>query len=127
VLMALHAKMIPSVQVNFSVSSQEVKDEGTAGNFKESGTFIVGGRQWKLRCYPTCMNDHQWMDVPYGILVILVPLHKSKWYVSRCCYEDTHSHMAIWSHYVIVWQTCDCFHVGVSVVVSDDWRLKRCR
>jgi hypothetical protein len=56
--MALNAKMIPSMQVDFSFSSQEEKAEGTAGNFKGSGTFMVGGRQWKLRCYPTCMNDH---------------------------------------------------------------------
>ena len=75
--MALDAKMIPSMQVDFSVSSQEAKAEGTAGNFKES-VFMVGGRQWKLRCYPTGMNDHQWMDVPNGIAVVLVPLHKSQ-------------------------------------------------
>jgi hypothetical protein len=24
------------------------------------------------------MNDHQWMDVPEGIAVVLVPLHKSQ-------------------------------------------------
>jgi hypothetical protein len=56
--MALDAKMIPSMQVDFSVSSEEAKAEGTADNFKESGAFMVGGRQWKLRCYPTGMNDH---------------------------------------------------------------------
>jgi hypothetical protein len=70
--------MIPSMQVDFSVSSQEATIEGTAGKFKESGTFLVGGCQWKLRCYPTSMNDHQWMDVPDTIAVILVPLHKSQ-------------------------------------------------
>jgi hypothetical protein len=42
--MALDAKMIPSMQVDFLVSSQEVKAEGTAGQYKESGTFMVGGR-----------------------------------------------------------------------------------
>jgi hypothetical protein len=26
-----------------------------------------------------------------------------KWYVSRCCYEYTHSHMAIWSHLPSLW------------------------
>ena len=77
-LMVLDAKMIPSMQVDFSVSSQEAKAEGTVGKFKESGTFMVGGHQWKLRCYPTGMNDHQWMDVPDGIAVVLVPLHKSQ-------------------------------------------------
>jgi hypothetical protein len=76
--MALDAKMIPSMQVDFSVSSQEAKAEGTAGNFKESSTFMVRGRQWKLRCYHTRMNDQQWMDVPDGIVVVLVPLHKSQ-------------------------------------------------
>ena len=76
--MALDAKMIPSMQVDFSVSSQEAKAEGTAGQYKESGTFMVGGRQWKLRCYPTGMNDHQWMDVPDGIAVVLIPVHKSQ-------------------------------------------------
>ena len=76
--MALDAKIIPSMQVYFSVSSQEAKAEGTTGQYKESGTFVVGGRQWKLRCYPTGMNDHQWMDVPDGIAIILVPVHKSQ-------------------------------------------------
>jgi hypothetical protein len=42
-LMALHTKMIPSMQVDFSVSSQEAKAEGTAGQYKESSTFMVGG------------------------------------------------------------------------------------
>jgi hypothetical protein len=74
--MALDATMIPSMHVDLSVSSQEAKAEGTACNFKES--VMVGGRQWKLRCYPTGMNDHQWMDVPDGIVVVLVPLHKSQ-------------------------------------------------
>jgi hypothetical protein len=76
--MALDAKMIPSMQVDFSVSSQEATTEGIAGKVKESGTFMVGGHQWKLHCYPTGMNDHQWMDVPDGIVVILVLLHKSQ-------------------------------------------------
>jgi hypothetical protein len=35
---------------------------------------MVGVRQWKLHCYPTGMNDHQWMDVQDDIAVILVPL-----------------------------------------------------
>jgi hypothetical protein len=43
--MALDPKMIPYMQFDFSVSSQEAKAEGTVGNFKESGTFMVGGRQ----------------------------------------------------------------------------------
>jgi hypothetical protein len=76
--MALDAKMIPSNQGDFSISSQEATTEGTASNFKESDTFVVGGHQWKLRCYPTSMNDHQWMDVPDGIAVVLGPLHKSQ-------------------------------------------------
>jgi hypothetical protein len=42
--MALDAKMVPSMQVDFLVSSQEAKAEGTASNFKESGMFMVGGR-----------------------------------------------------------------------------------
>jgi hypothetical protein len=54
--MALDAKMIPSMQVDFSVSSQEATAEGTEGKYKESGTFMVGGRQWKLHCYPIGMN-----------------------------------------------------------------------
>ena len=57
-LMALDAKMIPSMQVDFLVSSQEAKAEGTAGQYKDSDTFMVGDRQWKLHCYPTGMNDH---------------------------------------------------------------------
>jgi hypothetical protein len=56
--MALDAKMIPFMQVDFLVSRQEAKAEGTSGNFKESSTFMVGGRQWKLHYYPTGMNDH---------------------------------------------------------------------
>jgi hypothetical protein len=76
--MDLDTKMIPSMQVDFSVSSQEAKAEGTADNFKEYGMFMVGGHQWKLHCYPIGMNDHQWMDVPEGIAVVLVPLHKSQ-------------------------------------------------
>jgi hypothetical protein len=56
--MALDAKMIPSMQVDFLVSSQEATAEGTAGKFKESDMFMVGGRQWKLHCYPIGMNDH---------------------------------------------------------------------
>jgi hypothetical protein len=39
---------------------------------------MVGDRQWKLRCYPTGMNDHQWMDVPDSIVVVLISLHKSQ-------------------------------------------------
>jgi hypothetical protein len=77
-LMALHTKMIPSMQVDFSVSSQEAKAEGTAGQYKESSTFMVGGRQWKLHCYHTGMNCHQWMDVPDSIAFVLVPVHKSQ-------------------------------------------------
>jgi hypothetical protein len=76
--MALFAKMIPSMQVDFSVSIQEEKVEGTIGNFKESSMFMVGGRHWKPRCYPTGMNGHQWMDVPDDIVIIVVPLHKSQ-------------------------------------------------
>jgi hypothetical protein len=76
--MAFDTKMIPFMQVDFLVSSQEVTAEGTAGKFKESGTFMVVGRQWKLHCYPTGINDHLWMDVPDDIVGVLVPLHKSK-------------------------------------------------
>jgi hypothetical protein len=43
-IMALDAKMVPSMQVDFLVSSQEAKAEGTASNFKESSMFMVGGR-----------------------------------------------------------------------------------
>jgi hypothetical protein len=39
---------------------------------------MVGGRQWKLRCYPIGMNDHKWMDCPDDIAIILVPVHKSQ-------------------------------------------------
>jgi hypothetical protein len=60
--MTLKAKMIPSMLVDFLVSSQAAKAEGTAGQYKESGMFMVGGHQWKLRCYSTCINDHEWMD-----------------------------------------------------------------
>jgi hypothetical protein len=76
--MALDAKMVPSMQFDFSVSIQEAKAEGTAGQYKEFGMFMAGGRQWRLHCYPTCMNDHQWMDVLDGIAVVLVPVHKSQ-------------------------------------------------
>jgi hypothetical protein len=76
--MALDDKMTPSIQVDFSVSSQEAKAEGAVGQYKESVMFTVGGRQWRLHCYPTCRNDHQWMDVPDGIAVVLVPVHKSQ-------------------------------------------------
>jgi hypothetical protein len=76
--MALDTKMIPSMQVDFLVSSQEATAEGIAGKFKESGMFMVGGRQWKLHCYPRGMNDHQWMDVPEDIVVVLFSLHKSQ-------------------------------------------------
>jgi hypothetical protein len=37
------------------------------------------------------MNDHQWMDVPDGIAVVLISLHP-KWYVSHCFYEYTLTH-----------------------------------
>jgi hypothetical protein len=75
VLVALDVKMIPSMQVDFSVSSQEAKAEETAGQYKEPGTFMMGGHQWKLHCYPRRMNDHQWMDVPDGIVAVLVRMH----------------------------------------------------
>jgi hypothetical protein len=39
---------------------------------------MVGGHQWKVHWYPTGMNDHQWMDVPDDIVIVLVPLHKSQ-------------------------------------------------
>jgi hypothetical protein len=74
----LEAKMVPSMQVDFSISSQQAKAEGTTCPYKESGMFMVGGRQWKLCCYPTGMNEHQWMDVPNGITIVLVPVHKSQ-------------------------------------------------
>jgi hypothetical protein len=76
--MALNAKMIPSMQVDFSISSHEEKAEGIAGQYRESGTVKVGGCQWRLLCYPIGMNDHQWMDVPDDIVVILIPVHKSQ-------------------------------------------------
>jgi hypothetical protein len=76
--MSLDDKMIPFVQVDFSISRQEATAEGTASKFMESSTFMMGSRQWKLHCYPTGMNDHQWMDVPDGIVVVLISLHKSQ-------------------------------------------------
>jgi hypothetical protein len=76
--MALDDKMIPSMKVDFSVSSQEAKAQGTASYYKEFGTFMGGGYQWKLCCYPIGMNDHQWMDVSDDIVVVLVPVHKSQ-------------------------------------------------
>jgi hypothetical protein len=75
--MDLDAKMITSIQVDFLLSSQEAKAEGTTGQYKEF-VFMVGGHQWKLCCYPTGMNDHQWVDVPDGITVVLVIVHKSQ-------------------------------------------------
>jgi hypothetical protein len=42
--MALDAKMFPSLQVDFLVSIQEAKAEGTAVLYKEYGLFMVGGR-----------------------------------------------------------------------------------
>jgi hypothetical protein len=39
---------------------------------------MLGCCQWKVRFYPTGMNDHQWMDAPDDIAIILVPLHKSQ-------------------------------------------------
>jgi hypothetical protein len=45
VLMVLDANMIPSMQVDFSFSSQETIVEGTVRKFKESSTSTVGGRQ----------------------------------------------------------------------------------
>jgi hypothetical protein len=126
VLTTLDTKMIPSMQVDVSVSSQETTAEGTAGKFKESDTFMVGGRQWKLCCYPTCMNDHKWIWMFQTALTLSSFLYTNpKWYMSRCCYEYTHSHMAIRSHYVIVCQACDCFHIGVSIVACNGWRPKR--
>jgi hypothetical protein len=76
--MALNTKMVHSMKVDFSFSSKEVTAEGSTGKFKESSMFMVGGHQWKLCCYPTGMNDHQWMDVLDGIAIVLVPLHKSQ-------------------------------------------------
>jgi hypothetical protein len=91
VLMALDTKMIPSMQVDFSVSSQEAKVEGTTGNFKESGMFMVGSRQWKLRCYPSSMKDHKWMHVPDDIVIVLVPLHKSRTCLVAAMKTHTHT------------------------------------
>jgi hypothetical protein len=86
---------------------------------------MAGGRQWRLCCYPTCMNDHHWMDGPDGIAIVLVPVHKSQMNVSRCCYEYTHSHMVIRSHYIIVVKPMtSSFHVDASIVVCDGWRPK---
>jgi hypothetical protein len=49
-----------------------------------------------------------------------------KWYMSHCCYEYTHSHMAIQLHYIIVVKPVTAsFHVGVSIVACDGWRPKR--
>jgi hypothetical protein len=58
-----------------------------------AGTFMAGGRQWRLHCYPTGMNDHQWMDVPDGITVVLIPVHKCQMVrVSLLLYMNTHTH-----------------------------------
>jgi hypothetical protein len=70
--------MFSSMQVDFSVSGQEAKVEGTAGQYMESGMFMVGSHQWRLHYYPTSMNDHQWMDVPDGIAIVLILVHKSQ-------------------------------------------------
>jgi hypothetical protein len=76
--MALDAKKMPSMQIDFLVSIQEAKAKGTMGQYNKSSTFMAGGHQWRLCCYPIGMNDHQWMDVPDGIGVILVPVNKSQ-------------------------------------------------
>jgi hypothetical protein len=45
--------------------------------------------------------------------------------MSHCCYEYTHSHMAIQSHYIIVVKLVTAsFHVGVSIVACDGWRTE---
>jgi hypothetical protein len=69
---------MPSMQIDFLVSIQEAKAKGTMGQYNKSSTFMAGGRQWRLCCYPIGMNDHQWMDVPDGIGIILVPVNKSQ-------------------------------------------------
>jgi hypothetical protein len=51
-----------------------------------------------------------------------------KWYVSRCYYEYTHSHMAIQAHYIIVVKSMTAFlHVSASIVSCDGWRPKQWR
>ena len=76
--MASDANMFPALQIDFSVSSQEAKAEGTTGQYKEFIPFMVGSHQWRLRCYPTGMKDHQWMSIPTGISVFLVPINKTQ-------------------------------------------------
>jgi hypothetical protein len=48
--------------------------------------------------------------------------------VSHCCYEYTHSHMAIQSHYIIVVKPVTASsHVGASFVTCGGWRPNRWR
>jgi hypothetical protein len=56
--MSLDTKIIPSMQVDFSVSSHKAKVEGAASQYNECGTIMAGVYQWRLRCCPTGMNDH---------------------------------------------------------------------
>jgi hypothetical protein len=97
------------MQVDFSVSSQESKAGGTVGQYKESGTFKVGARQWSLCCYPTGLNDQQWMDVPDSIAIILVPTHKSQMvHVSLLLWIHTLTHGDTVASYYCC-QVYDCF------------------
>jgi hypothetical protein len=70
---------------------------------------MVGGRQWRLRCYPTCMNDQQWMDVPNNIVVVPVHAHKSQMVsVSLLLWIHTLTHGDTVALYYSC-QACGCF------------------
>jgi hypothetical protein len=74
--MALDAKMIPSMQVDFSISQSRKDSERNRGQVQGIWYVQGGSPSMEASCYPRGMYDHQWMDVPDGIAIVLVPLHK---------------------------------------------------
>jgi hypothetical protein len=123
--MDLDAKMLPSMQVDFSISSQEAKAEEPWASTRNplrswweavNGSYVAILQVWMIISgwmFQTALSSPSFLCT------------NPKWCVSYCCYEYTHSHMVIQSHYIIfVKPVTASFHVGAIIVACDGWRPK---
>ncbi|RCV38973.1 hypothetical protein SETIT_8G185600v2 [Setaria italica] len=113
--MALHTTMFPVSQVDFSVSSAEAKAEGTIEQYKESSTFMIGGCQWRIRCYPMGIHDPWYPPAgPEGISVILVLMNNmQKVEHGFNCLVGHHESEHVWDH-------SGCVNISCTITVLED-------
>ncbi|RCV23809.1 hypothetical protein SETIT_5G034200v2 [Setaria italica] len=107
--------MFPSSQVAFSASSTEGKAEGTIGQYKQSSTFMIGGRQWRMHCYPTGIHDPWYPPaVPEGISITLILMNSTQ--------KLQHGFNCLVGHHEIehVWDHSDRVNISCTVTVLQD-------